>query len=48
MRITTSAAFVAHNLDEKSGDQDENCRSPSVVMIAAGAMARKRHLRAWD
>lgn len=35
------------NLDEKSGDQDENCRSPSVLMIAAGVLARKQHLP-WD
>jgi hypothetical protein len=31
------------NLDEKSGNQGENGGSPSVSMIAAGAVTRKRH-----
>ncbi len=32
------------NLDEKSGDQDENLRIASGSMIAAGAVTRKRYL----
>ena len=43
VRTPWKGALSRDNLDENSGNQGENGGSPSVSMIAAGAMTRKRH-----